>query len=193
MAKKRKGRRRSRRVGAMNPKSPIIKIAAIAAGYLMGDTINAQVIKMVPATQLTTVNSVLPYAETGIGALLLLKGKPSLVKTAVGGVLAGAGLKLLLKKFGVITGYQSTPVIGRRAIRGYQSVPVIGANPVQLSGQPPVQANTPSQLSGPGYGVNGFQNIPGYQPNGSGVMGSLFTNADPGSGLNHDYTGYMNG
>jgi hypothetical protein len=140
-----------------------------------------------------TVTTVLPFAEIGLGGLLLLKGKPSLLKTAAGGILAGAGIKAALKKFGVISGYQSVPVIGGKRIRGYQSVPVIGAydqaspSVAQLAGQNEPGANTPAALKG--YGVNGL--VPGYQPNGSGVMGSLYANADNGSGLSHNYSGMM--
>lgn len=187
----------------LNPKSPLVKLAAIAGGYLLADQINDAFDKAIPASLTTataatataaakpatlsadTADKILMGAELGIGALLLLRGKPSLVKSLAGGVLAGAGLKRALIAADVVKatihGYQSVPVIG-----GYQKVPVIGSIPAQLQG---TVSKVPSQLQG--YRVNG------YQPNGSGaVMGSLYTNADSGngtgSGLAHQNSGYMN-
>jgi len=140
-----------------------------------------------PATlSADTLDQIMIAGEVGLGALLMLKGKPSLVKDIAGGVLAGAGLKLALVSFDIIkpaavTGYQRVPVIG-----GYQKVPVIGNVPAQLQG---TVASKPAQLQG--YRVNGYNN------QGSGaVMGSLFTTADAangtGSGLAHGNSGYMN-
>lgn len=185
MAKKKRKSRRRRVSGigaALNPSSPIAKVAALAAGYLLADKINGAISSIVPASQAATVGKILPYAEVGLGGLLLMKGKSSLVKTAAGGLLAGAGLKTVLTQLGVVKGYQSVPVIGAaKRVAGYQAVPVIGSadTPAQLQG-----IDTPAQLQG--YRING------YTPNGSGVgrvMGSLYAN---GSGLNqHDATGYM--
>ena len=207
MAKKKKAhkRRKVSGIGAMlNPKSPLVKLAAIAGGYLMADTINEQLDKLVPASLTTataatattpakaatlsadTKDKILMAGELGLGALLMLKGKASVVKDIAGGVLAGAGLKRALVSFDIIkpegvTGYQSVPVIG-----GYQKVPVIGNVPAQLQG---TIASKPAQLQG--YRVNG------YASQGSGaVMGSLYTTADSGngsgSGLAHQNSGYMN-
>ena len=199
MARKRhtKKHRRSsrRRVGAMSPSSPVVMVAAIAAGYFLGDTINAAVDKVLPASMSTGtgMTGYIPTAaEAGLGALLLFKGKKTLVKSAAGGVLLGAGIKRGLKKAGVISGYQSVPVIGRR-MGGYQSVPVIGGVPNMLTGgvpgnvQPDFGPNTPKQLSG--YGVNG------YRPNGSRVLGSLAKTsaggAFQGSGVTNSGSGFM--
>lgn len=178
MAKKGKGKKRHhRRVGAsiLNPRSPIVMIGSLALGYFLGDTINAQIDKMNTSTTPATANTpavaithvgatVLEIGQIGIGGLLLLKfKKPGMVGTLVkvgGGVLAGAGLRRFLKSQGIVSGYQSVPVIGRR-MAGYQHVPVIGKMPAQLAGQP-------SQLQG--FRVNG------YVPTGSGsskVMGSV--------------------
>jgi len=191
MAKKKKHHRRKKvsGIGAMlNPKSPIVMVAALAAGYFMGDTINNFADTLIPdslttatpATATTpakaatlsadTADKILMVAEGGIGALLLLKGKPHIVKTLAGGVLAGAGLQRALISFNIVkkvSGYQHVPVLS-----GYQKVPVLGGTPAQLQG-------VPAQLQG--YRVNG------YKPNGSGVgvLGSLYTNAtanDNGSG-----------
>lgn len=199
MAKRKTGRKKSRRrVGAasslLNPKSPVVKIAATAVGYLLADRINSAITNMLPitttpataTTPATMTPSALakyvPYIELGAGAFLLLTGKPSLIKTALGGVLAGAGLKATLKVTGIISGYQSTPVIGARRMAGYQSTPVIGA------------PNLPSQLSGTPAQLEGFR-VNGYLPTGSGVgvLGSLYTNADggAGSGLTHEGLNYM--
>jgi len=195
MAKKKTHRKKHKKVsglGAMlNPKSPIVMVAAIAGGYFFGDKINNFADTLIPdsltnataATATTpakpatlsadTADKILMAGELGIGALLLLKGKPHLVKTLAGGVLAGAGLQRALISFNIVkvSGYQAVPVIGNR-VRGYQSVPVIGSTPAQLQG-------LPAQLQG--YRVNG------YKPNGSGagMLGSLYTNAvanDNGSG-----------
>lgn len=173
MAKKRKGTKRRVGAASLNPGSPIVKIAAIAAGYfLAADPINNAIdkanIKAATATEPAGTRvgeTIVMGAELGIGALLLMsKKKASFLKTVPGGLLAGAGLKRALKKFGVIKGYQSVPVIGgARRMAGYQSTPVIGATrPAQLQGVPP-------QLSG--YTPAG-SGVYGYTPSGSGVMGS---------------------
>lgn len=205
MAKKRKGTKRRRVSGLgsmMNPKSPIVKIAAIAGGFFLGDSINKFMDTLIPdslttATAATataaakpatlsadTADKILMGGEIGLGALLLLKGKPGIIKTVAGGLLAGAGLQRAAISFDIIkpkavTGYQRVPVIG-----GYQKVPVIGAVPAQLQG---TVSKTPSQLQG--YRVNGY----GAQGSG-GLMGSLYTNADSGngSGIAHENSGYMN-
>jgi hypothetical protein len=133
MAKRKKGTRRRKVSGTLNPKSPVVMAAAVAAGYFLGDQINAAIDKVIPASVSTSTGivSYLPtVAEAGIGAYLLTKkGKPSLVMTAVGGVLLGAGAKRGLKKAGVIAGFDSVPVIA-----GYKGVPVIGSNIPGLSG-----------------------------------------------------------
>jgi hypothetical protein len=174
MARTKKRGRKSRRVGAskLNPGSTLIKLIAVGAGYLLGDTLNSAIDKALPAPTVPTagvkpslMDSVVKYgpvvAAVGIGAMLLLKkGKPSLIKTGAGGILLGAGLKRAIAQFGRVSGYQATPVIGRRRMAGYQATPVIGTMPAALTGRP-------SQLEG--FRVNG------YSPVGSGskVMGSI--------------------
>jgi len=185
-AKRKAGKRRKIGALSLNPGSPLVKIGSVAVGYLLGDHINGAIDKMLPASVLTPTDpkSVVKYvpaaAQLGLGGLLVMSKKPTLIKTAAGGIMAGAGLKRILKDTGVITGYQSVPVIGaaRRKMAGYQSVPVIGNVPAQLQG-------IPAQLQG--YRVNGAGG--GYTPNGSGVMGSVDGN---GSGLlTHGSSGYM--
>ncbi len=175
MAKKRK-HRRHRRVGAMGfggKKDAGLKLLAVAGGFLLGDTINAQLDKVLPktkdpTTQVETPNQTIGIAgEIGLGGLLLMRKKKSMPLTIAGGVLVGAGLKRAAKKMGLIKGYQSVPVIGRHRMGGYQSVPVIGNTvvPSQLSGK------TPAQLQGYRVGA--------YVPHGSGVM----SGCDNGSGI----------
>lgn len=179
MAKKKHHKKRHHRsVGALNPRSPLVMLGSLAVGYfLAADSLNAAIDKFNitpapgaggPATTKIPGTIVLT-GEAGVGALLLLSKKKTgtmgLVKTVAGGILAGAGLKRALKTFGIISGYQSVPVIGRR-MAGYQAVPVIGATrPAQLAG-------SPAQLQG-GFRVNGPNN--GYIPTGSGakVMGGF--------------------
>jgi len=161
MAKKAK--KTKRRVGSkMNPSSNTVKLIAVGAGYFLGDTVNSLLDKIIPAsvsapaTPPTTTGAfdvkkyIVPGAQIGIGGLLLLKGRPTMIKVLAGGVLAGAGLKRLLIATGTVTGYQSVPVVGARRNRmaGYQSVPVVGGIPSQLAGQP-------GQLQG-GFRVNGY-------------------------------------
>lgn len=185
MAKRKKHhqRRRSRRVGAVSlggKKSTGLKLLAVAGGYLLGDTINDAVDKILPkkknADGTETPNQTLGIgAEVGLGGLLLLRKKQSMITTIGGGVLVGAGLKRALKTMGVIKGYQSVPVIGRHRMSGYQSVPVIGAGmPPQLSGR------TPAQLQG--FRVNGYTS----QGSGMGVLAG-----DGGSGITTNSSGYM--
>lgn len=192
--KKKAKHRKHRRVGAfsLGKKDTGLTLAALAGGFLLGDTINTQidslVAKMMPASTTTTATAnpstgqtMVMVGEIGLGGLLLLKkhgaGTMGTVLKVSGGLLAGAGLKRALKSMGIIKGYQSVPVIGRHRMAGYQSVPVIGATPAQLAGRP-------AQLQG--YKVNG------YTPHGSGVMGSIGA-LDGGSGITTtaNGSGYM--
>lgn len=193
MAKKRKGHRRRgsqrRHVGAfgLKGKDTGLKLAALAGGFFLGDTINGQIDAIVskilpaPATPTTTTtatttsstgSTIAMVAQLGLGGMLLMRKQGGGMGTALkvgGGLLAGAGIKRALKTMGVIKGYQSVPVIGRHRMAGYQSVPVIGRTYT-----PPQLAGRPAQLQG--YRVNG------YTPAGSGVMGSTIGAAE-GSGL----------
>lgn len=140
MAKKKRARRR---VGArsLNAGSPMVKLLAVGAGYLLAaDPINSMldgVLSKVfkkPATTdasgttpagMTETGSYVAIGAEGFAAYMLLK-KKTMLPVVAGGLLAGAGLKRALKKFGVISGYrvngyQNVPVIG-----SYQNVPVIG-------------------------------------------------------------------
>lgn len=132
MAKKRsktKGRRR-RRIGAarLNAGSNLVKLGFVGAGYFLGDKINPLIDKV---TAGKVSDKIVGAGQTGLGGLLLLKGRSSMIKTAAGGLLAGSGLKRALRAFGVlapalpsaaVSGYGMVPVIG-----GYGQVPVIGA------------------------------------------------------------------
>jgi hypothetical protein len=137
MAKKTKAKKRKspvrRRVGAtaLNLKNPIVMYGPIVGGFLMGDMINNAIDKALPDDKVG--QKIKGGAEAGIGAALVfmkLGKKKTIIEVVAGGVLAGAGVRRLLKEFGIITGiggYQSVPVLGRRAgVNGYGAVPVIG-------------------------------------------------------------------
>lgn len=191
---KRKGhkRRRSRRVGAlrMGKGDTLLKLAAVGGGFLLANTINGAINRMLPKDATTPTlptkngNTIAMVGQIGLGGLLLMRkagGNMGMVTKVAGGLLAGAGLKRALVSLGVMSGYQSVPVIGRHRMAGYQSTPVIGATPPQLAGTPP-------QLSGyrpAGSGVNGYVN------QGSGVMGKIGC-CDGGSGItNTNGSGYL--
>lgn len=170
MKTSRKTRRRHHRVGALAlaPASPLVKFGSIAAGYfLLGDKINDAIAK---ATGDKVSGKVVGAAEGGLGFLLMTKGKKTVIKTALGGLLVGAGLKKLLKEFGVITGYGGVPVVGNR-VNGYGRVPVVGS-PAGYS----QQGYTPSiQLAG---ALNGY-NVPPVPPS---IIGSFADDGTDGSG-----------
>lgn len=186
--KRRKARGRRRRVGAafsLKKGGMTLNLLSVAGGFLMGNAINAQIDKFLPKTTDPVTNTQVPnqtigyVAQLGVGGMLLMSKRARPVVKIAGGVLAGAGLKRALKSFGVITGYQATPVIGRSHMRGYQSVPVIGRMPPQLAG-------IPAQLRG--YRPAG-SGLGAYIPAGSGVMGAV----DNGSGVTQNSgSGYMN-
>lgn len=147
MAKKKthkKKTHRRHRVGALNmkPGSPIIKLAAIGAGYLLANPINGTINKLFGTpTDPVKTGKMVAVGQVGIGAALLFmkSGKPSLMKEIAGGVMIGAGLKRAMVVFqsGATTmgGYGDVPVIGSykapgsigRRMNGYGDVPVIGA------------------------------------------------------------------
>jgi len=190
--KKQHKRRRSRRVGAfrMGGNSTGVKLLAIGAGFLLGNTVNAAVDKLLPKTTDTVpvptkgAQTAAMVGELGIGGALLLMKQGGIIGKVAGGVIAGAGLKRALSVLGIMSGYQSVPVIGRHRMAGYQQTPVIGAIPAQLSGR------TPPQLSG--YRPAG-SGVGAYTSQGSGVMGSIGScESGNGSGLNHTGSGYMN-
>ncbi len=175
MAKKKgskKTTRRRRRIGAMSlaAGSPLVKFGSIAAGYLLGDTINQQLIDKIFGTPTDPVKTgkTIAIGQIGLGgALLFLKlgGKKSMLVEAGAGILLGAGLKraMVVFKTGATTmsGYGDVPVIGAyrtpgqlgRKAGGYGDVPVIGAY------------NPASALNGTGK-IMGSMN-----PNGSGITG----------------------
>lgn len=172
MAKKKTKRRRVGAAASLNPSSPIVMLGSVAAGFLLGDTINEPIDKLLKGDKAAvpeTTNKLVGAGQTGVGALLLLgKGKKSMLKTVAGGVLAGSGAKRLLKALGIMGGYQAVPVLGSQArgVGGYQAVPVLGNpyNPEGINGY---------MVNGSGYRVNG-----GYNSDTAKVMGSA-----NGSGL----------
>lgn len=157
MAKRKRSHHKRRRIGAatLNPKNPLVMLAAVGAGYMLSDQIYAAIDKAIPTTTTPATattpavvknvisDTVLGSGFVGLGALVALKmGKPSLIKTVAGGIAAGAGLKFILKDQGVVTGFPSIPVIGRATnpfpggnqVKGYPSMPVVGKIPNQLKG-----------------------------------------------------------
>ena len=193
MAKKKKHKRRARRVGGLKlgGNDTLIKLAAVGVGFLAATPINNAIDKILPkdATGAPSKNmqTAATVGQVGIGGLLLLKkgrGTTGMAMNAAGGLLAGASIKRVLKTMGIISGYQSVPVIGSRRHRmaGYQSTPVIGAIPAQLAGTPP-------QLAG--YRPAGSGAMGAYVPAGSGVMGGIGA-CEPGSGITYSTgSGYM--
>jgi hypothetical protein len=107
----------------LNPSSPIVKIGAVAAGYFLGDKINAQVDKL---TAGKIDSKLIGAGQVGLGALLLLSKRPSIVKSAVGGIAAGSGLKRLI---GAMSGAATTPATTTTpaaGVNGYGRVPTLG-------------------------------------------------------------------
>ena len=159
MAKRRKKARktsRRRRIGGvMAPGSPVLKYGSIAGGYFLGDKINDAVDK---ATGGKVDGKIIAGVMAAAGAYLtfMAKGKKSVIKTAAGGILLGAGVKKGLKEFGVLNGFDNVPVLA-----GYQSVPVLsgyGTSRTSMNGfnvpQPvykSVMGNVGAEM---GYGIN---------------------------------------
>lgn len=141
MAKRKRShhKRHARRVGAasLNPNNPLIMLAAVGVGYMAGDKIYSAIDKVIPTTTTAATattpavvknvvsDTVLGGGFAAVGAFLMLKGRKTLVKTAAGGIMAGAGLKWILKDQGVISGFASVPIVAGRRMGGYQGVPVI--------------------------------------------------------------------
>lgn len=166
------GKRRSKRIGAMslNPKNPLVLVASVAAGYLASDQIFKVIDKAIPtkdtsATDKTQVNvvsdTVLGGGMAAAGSALALLGKKSMIKTVAGGVLAGAGLKLVLTDQGVIKGFPSVPSVGRRRrVAGFPSVPSVGSTPASLRGGYSPNRASVSAINGVPGALRG-----GYSPN----------------------------
>lgn len=144
--KKAKHRTRRHRVGALNmkPGSPLVKFGSIAAGYLLGNTINPLINKAFGTpTDPVKTGKIVAIGQMAAGsALLFLKtGKKSMVQEVAGGILLGTGIKRAMEVFksGATTmgGYGDVPVIGAyrvpgqlgaaKKVAGYGDVPVIGS------------------------------------------------------------------
>jgi hypothetical protein len=144
--------RRRRRIGAtaLNMKSPLVKYGSIAAGFLLANTINTPLDRVVPVS---VDPKIVAGAQVGLGAMLAFKKQQSALTTIGGGLLIGSGIKRAMAAFGIagIGGYQSVPVVGR--VGAYQNVPVIGGYrtaAVALTGYKtsPVALNGSSGLMG---------------------------------------------
>lgn len=169
MAKKKKKptRRRRNRLGAlaMTAKSPMVIIGSIAAGFLLlAKPINNGLDQMTG----TVDKKIIRGGTAGIGAALVFMklGKPSMIKTIIGGILMGAGARGLATELGLMNGYGSVPVVGRPRVNGYGSVPVIGQG-----------YNTNSNLSG---ALNGYK-----VPKPPSIMGCLYPGSGSGSGISN--------
>ena len=121
MAKKKKTAKRKtsrrRRIGAINPSSPLVKFGSIGAGYFLGNKIDEMLVKV---TGDKVDGKILAAAQAGLGLMLMMKGKKTAMKQIAGGVLLGSGARKGLREFGVINGFDDVPVIA-----GYRDVPVI--------------------------------------------------------------------
>jgi len=151
--------RRRHRIGAMalSATSPITMYGSIALGFLMGNTVNGLLNKLVPAaiatdpTKAVSTGKILAAGQAGLGAaLVFMKGRKTTVKIIAGGILLGSGLKRAMTVFKsdatTMGGYGDVPVIGAyrtsgqlgyRKVAGYGDVPVIGAyaTPGALNGK----------------------------------------------------------
>lgn len=187
MAKKKhhkKTTRRRHRVGAlsMTAGSPLIKYGGIAIGYLMGDTINQQLIDKMVGTPTDPVKTgkTIAVVQLGLGAALafnLISKKKSMPLELIGAVMAGAGLKRasVVFKAGATTmsGFPNVPVIGRR----------MGA--YQVEGQPAPILNGFPNVPVIGKPMGSYQ-VPGNPGYGSKIMGSVSADCgckDNGSSL----------
>lgn len=179
--KKKTGKKRMGATAKINAYNPIIQLAAVGAGLLVADPLNAGIDKL---TNGKVDGKLVAAGQAGVGAAFLLvkfskkRTWMDLIPVAGGGVLAGAGLKRGWDEYQAykaahpaVAGYQNVPVIGRRGMNGYQNVPVIGK-----------RMNGYSSTTVP---VGGF-NVP--PPIHKQVMGSTGN----GSGLMRDNaSGYM--
>jgi len=178
-AKKAKSKKPARRrvgAAALNLKNPLVMYGPIAGGFFLGDKINDMIDKALPDDKVG--QKIKGGLEGGIGAALVFMkmGKTkSVPEVLVGGVLLGAGVRRLLKEFGIITGYQSVPVVARRNVNGYGAVPVVGnggykTSRVALNGVfngyqvPPVPAGSSNVMGSTGSGS-------GLSASGSECMG----------------------
>jgi hypothetical protein len=154
---------------SLNPKNPLVLVASVAAGYFASDEIYKMIDKAIPtkdtsATDKTQINAISDTALGGgmaaAGGALALLGKKSMIKTVAGGIIAGAGLKLVLKDQGVIKGFPSVPSVGRRRMNGFPSVPSVGYTPAALRGGYSPNRTSVSAINGIPAALRG-----GYTPN----------------------------
>lgn len=177
MAKRKKHvtRRRRRRIGAMalNPNSAIVKYAPIVLGYLVAaapikTAVDKALVNTTDATKKANAQKMIYGGMTLGGAYLAFmdKGKKTVMKSVLSGVLIGAGLKNAMTSFG-IGGYGNVSVLS-----GYGNLPTLGAG-------------HKSRL------LNGYQpqgTLNGYQPQGTlsgqnSVMGGTGSGSGSGSDL----------
>ncbi len=142
--KKKKTTRRRRMSGglALNANSELVQYGSIAAGFLLGDTINTAIDKVADPTKID--GKIVAGVQAGAGAayMWLKKGKKNLPLTIASGLLIGSGAKRGLKAFGLgalpMNVYQNMPHVAgpsrRLPMNGFQSVPHVGAHTPSNSG-----------------------------------------------------------
>jgi hypothetical protein len=179
--KRKKGHhRRRRRIGAMsmNVNSPIVKYAPIVLGYLVAaapikTAVDKALVNVTDPTKKLNDQKMIYGGMTLGGAYMMFmdKGKKSVMKSVISGVLIGAGLKNAMTSFGIagIGGYGQVKVLS-----GYGQVPAIG-----------------DRMRG--YVPQGTLN--GYAPqgtlNGANVMGAVGSGSANGSGLSNGGSSLM--
>jgi hypothetical protein len=141
--KKTHSRRRRMSGGlALNASSDLVKYGSIAAGYLLGDKINAQIDKAIDPTKIDQKLEGAVQAGAGAAYMFLKKGKKNMILTVASGVMLGSGAKRALKAFGIgalpINAYQNMPHVNgiprRKALSGYQDLNHVGAHNPSGSG-----------------------------------------------------------
>lgn len=140
--KKKKTTSRRRMSGlALNASSEIVQYGSIAAGFLLGDTINTAIDKIADPTKID--GKIVAGVQAGAGAayMWLKKGKKNLPLTIASGLLIGSGAKRGLKAFGMgampLNAYQNMPHVAgprRLPMNGFQNVPHVGAHTPSSSG-----------------------------------------------------------
>jgi hypothetical protein len=160
MAKRSKKKKSTKRrsVGAMklNAKSldPIVKIGSVVLGLALAKKINPLIDKIVDPTKVD--QKLVAGGQTLGGGFLLLKKLTknqiaNMVLSAVGGAVAGAGIRRGMTAFGLdkMAGYQDV-----NAVAGYQDVRAVGSGYRRTSRRPYTSSN--GSLAGSGLMGSGL-------------------------------------
>lgn len=119
MAKRKAAKRKksSRRVSGMNlsKKGNLIYVAAIAAGFLLGNKVNELIDKVSGSLD----PKIVAMIQAGVGFALPTWLLKNMAGKIIGGLLLGSGLKRGLKAFNIISGFRDMRVIaGNEQIAG---------------------------------------------------------------------------